>query len=295
MSCPICATTECWPIAVTADSNLMRWRAEAGVTQPYSWSLCKRCGNGYPSEAPLPEVLNLHWQADRRIEGDANAEHAVWQQRLAMSRTGAELSYRIFAPLFRGAPGRFLDIACGLGETVRKFRDCGWDAEGTELDASTKRFHEMAGLQTRIGRFEDTPLNQCYQMIQISHAIYFITEPMNFLRRVRAHLTDDGVFGVIISDFLAAYAQGGPIYAHSFYPCGDSMCYALALAGFDPFMKRTIGGDIFIAARPGEVRPPRINTESIHRRYRTKNLRFALLGRPYLAARRLAKTLLARR
>jgi len=199
-----------------------------------------------------------------------------------------------FAPLHRGAPGRFLDIACGLGETVRKFRNSGWQAEGVDLDASTKRFHDKHGLQTRIGRFEDETVAGRYQMIHIAHAIYFITKPMAFLHRVRAQLADDGLFGVVISDFLAAHAQSERGYALTFYPCSESMRYALALAGLNPVLTRTIGGSIYIAARPGEVTTmPRLNAKRIHWRYRTKALRFAILGRPYLAVRGLAKRVLS--
>jgi SAM-dependent methyltransferase len=293
VTCPICEASESWPIAGKLEPEVALWRSEAGATRPYTWRLCMRCGNGYPSEPPLPAVLDRYWQIDRRVDGDPATVEAVWQRRVGFSRVGAERSFSVFAPLHRGAPGRFLDIACGLGETIRKFRDNGWLAEGVDLDANTRRFHEMHGLQVRIGRFEDMSFANRYKMIQISHAIYFISSPMAFLRRVRSHLTDDGVFGVVISDFLASHSQGGPGYAHSFYPCCESMHYALALAGFEPILTRTISGDIYIAIRPGIVRPPRINTRRIHRRYQTQALRFATIGRPYLAARSLVKCLLS--
>jgi SAM-dependent methyltransferase len=291
VNCPICKSSESWPITATLAPDIVGWRAEAGETRPYSWRLCRQCGNGYPSDPPLTEVLNRYWQVDRNIGANENVD-AVWQRRVAMSRVGADRSYKVFAPLYHGRPGRFFDIACGLGETVRKFGKHGWEAEGIDLDTSTLRFHQMSGLRTKIGRFEDEPLTSRYQMIHISHGIYFITEPMTFLRRVRAQLTDDGLFAVVISDFLAAHAQAGPSYTNTFYPCGESMSYALALAGLKPVLTRTFGGDIYIAAQPADVPPPRINTERIYRRYRTKNLRFATIGRPYLAARRLAKRIL---
>jgi SAM-dependent methyltransferase len=292
VTCPICQTNESWSIGGTLEPEIAAWRAEAGLTGAYSWQLCKTCGNGYPSEPPLPAVLDRFWQYNRRVEGLGLSEKAVWQRRLAMSRMGAERSYKIFAPLYKKPPGQFLDVACGLGETVRKFRDAGWQAKGIDRDASTKPFHEKHQLRTKIGRFEDEPVADRYQMIHIAHAIYFISEPMAFLRRVRAELANDGLFGVVISDFLAAHAEGQPGYAHTFYPCAESMRYALALAGWEPFFSRRIGGDIYIAARPIQTNLPTINTQKIYRRYRTKDLRFALLGRPHLATRRLGKLFL---
>jgi SAM-dependent methyltransferase len=293
VTCPICEANESWPITGKLEPEIAALRSKAGVTRPYSWQLCKTCGNGYPSEPPLPAVLDRYWQANRRVESSAEVEAAVWQQRVNFSRVGADRSFNFFAPLYRGAPGRFLDIACGLGETVRKFRDNGWQAEGIDLDASTKRFHDRLGLQTRIGRFETETFTGHYQIIHIAHAIYFITDPMTFLCRVRAQLENDGIFGVVISDFLAAHAQSEPTCAFTFYPCAESMRYALSLAGLNPVLTRTIGGSIYIAARPGGAKVPKLNTQRIHWRYQTKKLRFATLGWPYLAARNLGKRVLS--
>jgi hypothetical protein len=293
VACPICEANESWPISGKLEPYVAAWRSEAGVTRPYSWRLCKTCGNGYPSEPPLPVVLDRYWHANRRVEGGAEVEEVAWQRRMGFSRVGADRSFKVFAPLHRGAPGHFLDIACGLGETVRKFRDNGWQAEGIDLDASTKRFHDRLGLQTRIGRFETETFTSRYKIIHIAHAIYFITQPMAFLCRIRGQLESNGIFGVVISDFLAAHAQSEPTYAFTFYPCAESMRYALSLAGLNPILTRTIGGSIYIAARPGAVKLSKLDTQRIHWRYQTKKLRFAAIGRPYLAARSLAKRVLS--
>jgi SAM-dependent methyltransferase len=293
VTCPICEANESWPIAGKLERDTAAWRSEASATRPYSWLLCKTCGNGYPSEPPLPAVLDCYWQANRRVEGGAETEETAWQRRIGFGRVGADRSFSVFAPLHRGAPGRFLDIACGLGETVLKFRDNGWQAEGIDLDASTKRFHDRLGLQTRIGAFETETFTGRYHIIHIAHAIYFITKPMAFLYRVRAQLESNGIFGVVISDFLAAHAQSEPTCAFTFYPCAESLRCALSLAGLNPVLTRTIGGSIYIAARPGEVTLPKIETQRIHWRYQTKRLRFAAIGRPYLAARSLAKRVLS--
>ena len=94
---------------------------------------------------------------------------------------------------------------------------------GIDVDAATKPFHEKLGIQTRIGRFEDDTTPGQFDVIQIAHAIYFITDPMGFLARVRAKLVPGGAFLVIISDFLASTDNGKPSYAHTFYPCAASM------------------------------------------------------------------------
>lgn len=295
LKCPICTARDYWPLVANLDPAIERLRSELGQARPYSWQLCKNCGNAYPSEQPDPAVIHRYWQINRRFDAGGETPESVWQDRIAVSRVNARRSYGVLAPLYRGPPGRFLDIACGLGETVALFRDHGWRAEGIDLDASTKRFHQRRGLATKIGRFEDEPLSERYDLIHIAHAIYFMIDPMAFLQRVRQQLEETGLFGVIISDFLAASAQAQrPGYLHSFFPCRESMRYALTLAGFKPILTRTIGGSIYIAARPGQAPTPAVNVRRIHRRYQTLELRYAVIGRPILAARRVAKRLLRR-
>ena len=104
------------------------------------------------------------------------------------------LYYAAFGPLLAAPARRMLDVACGLGETVRLFRDRGWQAEGTDVDISTKAFHDKNNLSTIIGRFENLEFHGPYQLIYIAHAIYFITDPTSFLRRVKSLLAPGGHF-----------------------------------------------------------------------------------------------------
>ena len=196
--------------------------------------------------------------------------------------------------MHKGSTGRFLEIACGLGETVALLRDRGWQAEGVDIDASTKPFHDRLGIRTQIGRFENIDIAGQFDWIHIAHAIYFISEPMGFLQRLRGSLSPGGLFTVAISDFLAATDDARPTYAHTFYPTGASMRHALALAGFVPGPARNSSGSIYIASHVGSAPAPAVNTGLIRLGYASKSLRYRLYGRPYLAARQLAKRVLGR-
>jgi SAM-dependent methyltransferase len=198
----------------------------------------------------------------------------------------------MLAPLHSGPPGRFLDIGCGFGETVKLFQDRGWRASGIDVDASTKLFHERIGIDTRIGRIEDIDIDGPFDIIHIAHAIYFVTDPMDFLRKVRAHLAPGGIFAVLISDFLASTDRAFPNYFHTFYPTGSSMRYALALSNFNASPARTRSGSIFIAARPGRSALPKVHARLIRLAYATKALRYQCFGRPYLLARQIVKRII---
>jgi SAM-dependent methyltransferase len=295
MSCPICTETVCWPIAHQHDRQIEAWREECGDRSEYRWHLCRRCGNAYPSRQPDRRVLGRIWEHNRAVDdADPKTQAQIWNHRRAISRAGALRSYKMFAPL-GGQPGAFLDVACGLGETVRQFAQHGWQAEGIDADPTMVELHREIGVTTRIGQFEDMEITGAYRLLHIAHAIYFITDPLAFMRKVHDHLAPDGLFAVVIADFMASADPGIPTYAHSFFPTVSSMRFALAAAGFETVMARRQSGSIYLAARPARAfAVPTIWPAAIRWGYRTKRLRYAAIGRPYLALRRLGKRWLRR-
>ena len=296
MTCPICGETASWRIPYRRISRQSGRQSETEAIAGYGWRLCRRCGNGYPSAQPDLHVLRQVWEANRAVEGADPAKTAsVWQYRRDFSRTNARRSYQVFAPLAtREKPGCFLDVACGLGETVRYFADRGWDAEGIDADPTTLVLHQEIGIRSRIGQFETMDIARSYDLIHIAHAIYFITNPMLFLHRVAEILKPSGVFCIVLANFMAAYDPGLPSYEHTFYPTAGSMRYALALAGFQTVLTRFWGGSIYLAARPAKTPLPPVHPTLIRLGYLTKPARYAFLGRPYLALRRAAKFVLRR-
>lgn len=295
MTCPICGETAAWPIAYHRSAELDAWRAVSGESTDYGWRLCRRCGNGYPTAPPDLRVLSRVWEAARaEQEPDPMRAAALLQQRRSAARAYADRSYRLFAPLVAARPGRFLDIACGLGETVRRFADRGWDAEGIDADPSTLAFHRELGIRSRIGQIENLEIAGTYDLIHIAHAIYFMTDPVRLLRALRGHLAPNGRLCIVLSDFLAATDPGLPSYSHSFYPNAPSMRHALALASFEAIFTRRSSGSIYIAAWPADISPPPVNAALIHWLYRTKGLRHVLIGRPALALGRMARMLFKR-
>jgi SAM-dependent methyltransferase len=294
MPCPICNSVDSWPIPFAVDPKIERWRREEGDNDPYEWRLCRRCGNGYPSHPPQLRVLQRIWLEHKSTPGLTVDElkHA-WTGRRAAARVIATRAFKIFAPLAANSGGRFLDIACGFGETVKRFADRGWDAEGIDADSSIAQVHRDMGIRIRYGQIEDMEVDAGYRIIHIAHAIYFITDPMRFLGEVCKRLATDGVFCVVLSDFFANHDPSLPSYAHTFFPNAASMRYALALAGFETVLCKKLSGSIYIAARPVSATSlPLVSPAWTRLLFRTKDLRFAWLGRPYLGFRRTAKRLL---
>jgi SAM-dependent methyltransferase len=296
MACPFCGCNQFWPLAWTADPAVEGWRAAHHDTRDYAWQLCQRCGNGYPNFQPDLALLAFFWNRDRQdSSAGGKSDGARWDDRQRAARKLAKRSFDSFAALSADRPGRFLDIACGLGETVKYFADRGWDAVGIDADPTLRRFHERLGIQTQIAQIENAALEGTFDLIQIAHAIYFITNPRQILETLRSRLNRGGLLCVVLADFMASDDRSRPGYAHSFYPTASSMRYLLALAGFETIQSRTISGSVYIAARANSnVTPPLISPRWTWVGYRTKNLRYAVLGGPHLILRRVAKTVLGR-
>jgi len=295
MSCPICNEQRFWPLPFNDNPVVARWRAEAGRTD-YGWRLCQRCANAYPTQQPDLAVLQQVWATNRTDEClSPEAREQAWSYRRRVSRIGAARSFRLFAPLAARPKGRFLDIGCGLGDTVKVFADHGWDAEGIDADPTTAPFHREFAIKARIGQIEQLAVDGNYDIIHIAHAIYFVTDPMNFIRAVRERLAPDGVFCVVLADFMANADGSLSSSGHTFYPTGASMRYALAIAGFETVMSKHLSGSIYLAARRADApKLPAVHPAATLLLHRTKPLRYAVIGRPYLALRRLAARLLGR-
>lgn len=296
MSCPICDGVDYWPVPFALDPKVERWRHDEGDDAAYEWRLCRRCANAYPSHQPYMRVLQRIWLEHKTTPGlTVEEQQRAWTSRRAGPRAIAARSFRIFAPLARSSSGRFLDIACGFGETVKTFAYHGWDAEGIDADSSIAHVHRDMSIRVRHGQIEEMDVGAGYHIIHIAHAIYFITNPMRFLAEVRKHLARDGLFCVVLSDFFAHHDPSLPSYAHTFFPSGTSMRYALALAGFQTITCKQLSGSIYIAARPSSAaKMPFVSPAWTRFLLRSKSLRYTLIGRPYLALRRTAKFLLQR-
>lgn len=296
MSCPICDGADYWPIPFEADPKVDRWRREEGDETAYEWRLCRGCANAYPSRQPHLRVLQRIWLEHKTTPGLTAAElERAWALRRVGVRKLAARSFRIFAPLSGTGKSRFLDIACGFGETVKAFADHGWDSEGIDADSSIAQVHRDMGIRVRYGQIEAMDVVEGYHLIHIAHAIYFITNPMRFMDEVRKRLASDGLFCIVLSDFFAHHNPNLPSYAVTFFPSAASMRYALALAGFEVICCKRLSGSIYIAARPASApQTPFVSPAWTRFLFRTKMLRYALLGWPYLALRRVAKLFLPR-
>lgn len=246
----------------------------------YHWRVCGRCGNAYPSLQPGLAELQAYWDRNR-VELDDSSSNAIWNGRKAAERLWADRTYAFVKPYFTENMFRFLDIACGLGGTVKLFQDYGWQAEGVDADPNARRHHEELGISATIGQVESVDTSSGFDLISIAHAIYFVTNPRAFIQRVRTMLAPGGLFLVVLSDLLSSWSDGMPGYAHTWYPTSESLVFVLKQEGFDVVAVQRIKGSIMVLARSTDIAQQPIGYPlKAYFAHATHRIRYALLGMP---------------
>lgn len=288
MTCPICGTHDGW---------LMPFR-DAGTgaihchSDGYHWRICRQCGSAYPSFTPDLEELQRYWDANR-VEDLPGDEATVWADRLQVSVYWADQTWSFVSPYLDSKTGRFLDVACGLGATVKKFQDQGWRSMGIDADPNTQRIHRQLGVETVIGQFEGVGTAGKFDLVSIAHAIYFMTDPRLFLRRIRETLNDGGLFLVLLSNLTSALSDGFPCQVHTWYPTAASLSNALAMEGFEVIATRKHKGSVFVLARvSGQTGQTTHSGWASALALRTHSWRHRLYGRAILSLGRRTKRLL---
>lgn len=281
MICPLCGNEGSKAVPfMDPESNKIICRET-----DYHWRCCTQCGNAFPSQEPTLPELQAFWDRNR-VELPASSDpEVIWQRRYRESWVWANRTWDFVSPFLQPGMKRFLDIACGLGTTVKLFQDKGWQAEGIDADPSTRVYHEKAGIRCMIGQVEQFKYEERYDVICIAHAIYFMTDPLGFVRRIKGMLQPGGMFIVVLSNLLSSGSEGSPLYAHTWFSTGESLAYTLEQEGFRILKSERIGGSTLVLATPvklGDAPAQRtsVNFLKIYLLHRTHELRYALYGRP---------------
>jgi SAM-dependent methyltransferase len=243
--------------------------------------------------------MQLYWNRNRVVDSAVDQE-SIWRGRYREAEIWAGRTWDVVQPFMPTKPGRFLDIACGLGATAKFFQDRGWYAEGQDADPNTRAAHEHFGIKSTIGQIENIRYDEPFDFISIAHAIYFISDPVGFIRRVRGMLRPGGVFIVLLSDLLSAHSGGGPSYVHTWFPTGESLAVILEREGFVVRRNLRMKGSIFVVATwdaqgssADSALPPWVMWR-IYARHCTHRARHQLWGRPRRMAVDMVKKIIVR-
>jgi len=104
------------------------WAHRSGQGVAVAIVRCRGCGTSYPNPTPHPRDHSHYDDATGYFApGDDAASVAAFEATL---RQAAELT---------GAPGRLLDVGCGLGQSLVAAANTGWEAVGIEPSSTFAR------------------------------------------------------------------------------------------------------------------------------------------------------------
>jgi SAM-dependent methyltransferase len=176
-------------------------RATEKVERGFPVVRCLGCGFCYVSPRPSQAALVCDYQ-DYLPDDWAGID--AWRRMMEpCERAAAALVEARVPPLARwsgepvAAPGRarLLDVGCGYGFFLARMRERGYDARGVEPGETGARFaRERLGLDVRSALLEEHPFPEGgFDVVTAFYVIEHVWDPLDLLRRVRAHLRPGGL------------------------------------------------------------------------------------------------------
>jgi SAM-dependent methyltransferase len=92
-------------------------------------------------------------------------------------------------------PGRILDVGCGNGSRLERFRKLGWQAEGQEVDGeAAAEARRIAGVPVHLGALKEVGFpDASFDAITMSHVIEHVDDPVSLLQECRRILRAGGI------------------------------------------------------------------------------------------------------
>lgn len=128
----------------------------------------------------------------------------------ASHRLDAEMKFSCLAP-FVCAPGRLLDIGCGIGHLVEVAREVGFDAEGTELSRSRVEHARDRGLTVHHGDLIELSFPaEAWDVVTAVNLLSHLRDPIALIREMSRILRPGGTLFVVTGNKaeLETYRDG---------------------------------------------------------------------------------------
>ena len=181
VACPLCGERASAPWGACGRNRLVR---------------CRACELVYVS--PIPDE-NDH---DRSVADS----HVYTDDQLAKRAFFARRAHEMLDAIERrqGAPGRLLDVGCGIGTELVVARERGWRATGIELAAASLEVARASGLEVIAQPIGTAPLaEQSFDCVTINHALEHIPRARPVLAHVRRVLRPGGLLFVSVPNLGA--------------------------------------------------------------------------------------------
>lgn len=205
---------------------------------PGTWPIaeCKSCAARYLDPMPSPEELGAFYPDDYYSHQSITTTSASLKSRVR----SVVLPIRTGEPDLR-SPGRVLDLGCGSGWMLERYREAGWDVVGVEYSASACDAGRSKGLTMHCGSLTDAALPAAsFDYIRSNHSFEHLTNPVETLAEISRLLEPGGTLFLGVPDTMGLTARlfgaewfyvGAPVHTINYNRL--NLAALLDRAGFD--------------------------------------------------------------
>lgn len=175
---------------------------------PGLWNLKKcennECGLIWLDPMPLEEDIHKAYSS-YYTHGDEAALDQTFNQRSINVLTRIFRLFLKITPMHRERldidllytgymkTGKLLEVGCGDGTRLTKFKALGWDVEGQEVDPVSAMVASKKGMKIHLGFIEKLGLkDESFDAIVMNHVIEHVHDPVKLLSECRRILRKDG-------------------------------------------------------------------------------------------------------
>ena len=133
---------------------------------------------------------------------------------------------------------RILDVGCSAGGIVAYFSEIGNDAYGFDLDEKYIEFGKKHGANIEIGKIEDVPPDEKFDLIIYRHVFEHMLHPLQELEKIKKHCSDDTLVYVEVPGIknIENYRQNFEKYltiSHCYHFTLTTLKNMMQIAGFE--------------------------------------------------------------
>tara|TARA_Y100000590_G_scaffold9367_1_gene11531 strand:+ start:2120 stop:2944 length:825 start_codon:yes stop_codon:yes gene_type:complete len=161
-------------------------------------NFCKNCNlyiNGDSKDQVIEKISNLY---KGKYWNERNSETSINSQFTDVDSQGKRRNWTSqFLYTKEHITGKnLLEIGVGVGQSILWFEEEGFDVRGIEPDG---RNVSMINKKLKKGKViessvEDFSTDEVFDVIWMSHVLEHLIEPMNFLKKIKNNLKNDGIF-----------------------------------------------------------------------------------------------------
>ena len=181
---------------IVCDGKLVEYSKTSNLSLPVNY--CRDCNlyiNGNTKKEIIEKVSDLY---KKNYWNERNSETSIGSEYTDIDSQGkrrnwiSQFSYT--RPYITGKT--LLEIGVGAGQSILWFEEEGFDIDGIEPDG---RNVSMINEKLERGKVVESSVEEFsskekFDVIWMSHVLEHITEPVEFLKKIKENLRDDGIF-----------------------------------------------------------------------------------------------------